>query len=335
MTGTRILADLTSYNLAYVLGGLTGSTNINMGAGTSGGGSGYVSIGNNSRNTTYSGALSGSAGLTKIGTGTLVLSGINSYTGGTRVNDGTLTALNGNNIPNTGTVTLANVASAYLNIAGSETIGPLSGGGATGGTVLLSANTLTISNNVTTTFAGIISGTGGALIKTGTGKQVLSGNNSYTGSTDVNGGTLIINGTHTSATTVNSATLGGTGTISVGALTLTNGTTLAIEIAGTSSYDIVAGTGAIDLGGATLSLSLGTFTPTDGNTFTIMTGTITPSQFASGLTVIGLQDDNTPYTFDIAYNPTSVVLSFGVIPEPSTWALVAMALVPLFLRRRR
>jgi hypothetical protein len=41
------------------------------------------------------------------------------------------------------------------------------------------------------------------------------------------------------------------------------------------------------------------------------------------------------YLFDISYYDTSVVLSFGVIPEPSTWALVALALVPLFLRRRR
>jgi hypothetical protein len=38
-------------------------------------------------------------------------------------------------------------------------------------------------------------------------------------------------------------------------------------------------------------------------------------------------------TFTINYNADSIVLS--VIPEPSTWALVALALMPLFFRRQR
>ena len=39
---------------------------------------------------TYAGAMSGTGSLTKLGAGTLTLSGINQYTGGTNVNEGTL-----------------------------------------------------------------------------------------------------------------------------------------------------------------------------------------------------------------------------------------------------
>ena len=39
---------------------------------------------------TLSGDISGSGGLTKTGSGTLVLTGANSYAGGTTVSDGTL-----------------------------------------------------------------------------------------------------------------------------------------------------------------------------------------------------------------------------------------------------
>ena len=39
---------------------------------------------------TYAGTMSGTGGLTKSGTGTLTLSGINTYSGGTTINQGTL-----------------------------------------------------------------------------------------------------------------------------------------------------------------------------------------------------------------------------------------------------
>ena len=49
-----------------------------------------LSVGNNNTNTTYSGVLSGGGSLTKIGTGTLILSGNNTYAGGTTINAGIL-----------------------------------------------------------------------------------------------------------------------------------------------------------------------------------------------------------------------------------------------------
>ena len=74
---------ITTFNV----GGLAGSGNISLADGS------YpvtLSAGGNGAGTTYSGALSGSGGLTKTGSGTLVLCGSNTYTGGTTIAAGTL-----------------------------------------------------------------------------------------------------------------------------------------------------------------------------------------------------------------------------------------------------
>jgi autotransporter-associated beta strand protein len=87
--------------------------------------------------------------------------------------------------------------------------------------VSLGANNLTVgSNNLSTTFAGVIQdggrggGTGGSLTKIGSGTLIFSGANTYTGDTNVNRGVLQVDGSITSNTFVNHrGTLAGTGTI--------------------------------------------------------------------------------------------------------------------------
>jgi autotransporter-associated beta strand protein len=147
--------------------------------------------------------------LTKNGTGTVSLTTANTYTGTTTINGGTLQISGGNAIANTSLVTLANTAGATFQVLGSESIGALSGGGATGGNVTIEAGqTLTLFSG-TQTYAGTISGSGtltssgaiqtlsGAISTSGgvnltTGRLALGGDNSYTGQTAVSTGAGII-----------------------------------------------------------------------------------------------------------------------------------------------
>jgi autotransporter-associated beta strand protein len=83
-----------------------------------------------------------------------------------------------------------------------------------------------VSNNQSTTFSGVIQGTGG-VNKTGAGTLTLSGDNSYSGGTTVSAGVLNVSnttgaGTGTGPVNVNTGTLGGLGIIA-GATTIGSG----------------------------------------------------------------------------------------------------------------
>ncbi|HMO86376.1 MAG TPA: autotransporter-associated beta strand repeat-containing protein, partial [Lacipirellulaceae bacterium] len=84
--------------------------------------------------------------------------------------------------------------------------------------------------------------------KTGTGRWVLTGNNTYSGPTEVQAGTLLVNGHHTGAglTTVSGgATFGGTGTIG-GGLTMEAGSTFLTQFSG-GTIDPLAIMGDVNL----------------------------------------------------------------------------------------
>jgi autotransporter-associated beta strand protein len=138
------------------------------------------------QNVTFASALTSSGGsLSKIGTGTLTLSAANTYNGGTAVNGGTLLLSGGNNrLATDGSVSVS--SGAVLNLGGnSQTVSGLNGTGS----VTNSAGNLTVSANGS--FGGVLSGAGG-LVKTGSGTQVVSGINTYTGGTFINGGVLSV-----------------------------------------------------------------------------------------------------------------------------------------------
>ena len=63
------------------------------------------------------------------------------------------------------------------------------------GTIANGGNALTVAGSFNTTLAGAVSG-GGGLVKSGAGTLTISGNNSYSGSTTVGGGNLIVGHVH-------------------------------------------------------------------------------------------------------------------------------------------
>ena len=92
------------------------------------------------------------------------------------------------------------------------------------------------SDNTSTTVSGVIAdggaggGTGGSLVKTGTGTLTLTGMNTYTGTTTIMQGVLLLNGSlHMSDTTVAGGTLAGFGTVQN--LTVNSGATVAPGLA--------------------------------------------------------------------------------------------------------
>ncbi|MGO4670237.1 autotransporter domain-containing protein [Bosea sp. 2RAB26] len=209
-SASRINADADQFEIS---GGIAG-TNQNLIFG----GAGIVNV---------TGAIAtGTGSVTKDGAGETSLSGANTYTGATTVNNGILHVLGGQAIADSGAVVVT--APGTFQVNGSETIGSLSGAGK----VVLNSGvvTLTIGGaNTTTTYSGLMSGAGG-LAKTGTGRLDLTGANTYTGATTINGGELRVTGSIDSSlggvAVNNGGTLSGTGTIA-GAVTVNAGGTLA------------------------------------------------------------------------------------------------------------
>lgn len=199
--------------------------------------SGGGTIDTQSFNLAWAGPIAGNdtgAVLNKIGSGTLTFTGVgsvaSSYSGIVNVNAGTLRLNNANSMGPLAAINLADTPAASLNLAGSVTIGSLSGGGASGGNVASiapAAISITVGgNNNSTTYSGVISGDSASLTKTGSGTMTLTGHNIYTGGTAITGGTLLVNnstGSGTGSGTVTvapGATLGGTGSIA-GAVNVT------------------------------------------------------------------------------------------------------------------
>lgn len=144
---------------------------------------------------TYNGIIAGSGNITKTGAGSLALGGLNSYTGTTTISAGTLSLTVADAIDSTSAVSLANVAGAILLLNNNnQTIGTLSGGGTTGGTITLGSGTLLINETADTTYAGAISGTGNLTLTNASTNtlSLTSTTSTYSGVTTINGGALRI-----------------------------------------------------------------------------------------------------------------------------------------------
>jgi fibronectin-binding autotransporter adhesin len=133
---------------------------------------------------TFSNPLSGAGGITVMGAGSVNLNAINSYTGATTINSGTLALAGTGSIATSSTV----IVNGTLDVSGIAAAGTFinSLAGADTGVIHLGAKDMTIAN-AAGDFAGVIDGVGGLTLN---GIQTLSGNNTYTGVTTISAGTL-------------------------------------------------------------------------------------------------------------------------------------------------
>ncbi|MBN9536276.1 MAG: autotransporter-associated beta strand repeat-containing protein, partial [Alphaproteobacteria bacterium] len=141
-----------------------------------------ITVGGNNTTTAFGGVIAGAGGsLIKVGSGTLTLSGANTYTGSTTINAGTLSIASDSGLGAAGGA--LNFQSGTLQVTASTSMNRA--------TTIAGANaTFDIASGATVVQSGTISGAG-QLIKTGTGTLQLNGANGYTGGTTVNGGTLV------------------------------------------------------------------------------------------------------------------------------------------------
>lgn len=196
--------------------------------------------------TTLSGALSG-GDLTKLGTGTMTLSGNNDFVNGLTVNAG-LVNLNGENtLAADDDLTIG--ASGSVALGSNQTLANLNG--EAGSQLNIGENILTVTQDTDGTFTGNITdgNAGGGLTKEGDAKLTLWGTNTFTGPITINTGTLAVAGgsaiADTAAVAVNNTsifqldadetigTLTGTGSTLLDSTDLTLGTAANFTYGGT------------------------------------------------------------------------------------------------------
>jgi len=237
---------------------------------------GAIAIDTNGQSVSF-GALgsSNTGGLTKSGSGTLTLTGNNTYTGNTAVNSGTLALNSSGALADSVAVNVATGATFSISgiTASSETIGSISG--TSSSSVVLGAKNLTAGgNNSSTSFAGVISGSGGSLTKAGSGILTLGGSNTYTGSTTVSAGTLVISsgaGIGNGAVAVNGGSLTVNGSVGNGGVTVASGATLSGS--GTIAGNVTLSGGTLAPGNSPGLLSVGSLTLSSGVTSFEISGT--------------------------------------------------------------
>jgi len=293
-TGTLVLTGSNTYTgntsilsgTLVVSGALADSTNVSVATGAtyqvdetdtigSIAGNGTINFnqrsltaGGSNSTTTFSGVMLGEGAFTKAGTGTLTLSGNNTYTGDTILAGGTLSL--GSN-------------------QALDTVGMLR---FSGGSLQFTANNTTDysarfsqdpgqayaidTNGQNISLATALTSDGGSLTKQGAGTLTLNGTNSYTGNTSIDSGTLLVSGLLADSSTISVATgatyqlgasdtigsIAGNGTINIYGYNLTAGA----ANASTSFGGVLAGTGSFTkVGTGTLSL-VGNNTYTGGTT---------------------------------------------------------------------
>jgi autotransporter-associated beta strand protein len=285
-TGTLVLAGSNSYGpaagtvgttinagtvqIANSLGFSTGDVALTANA-TLQAGAPVISVANNfnivagvttvdtqANSLTLSGAVTGGGALTEIGTGTLILSGSNTYPGTTTVSTGT------------------------LQLGAGGTSGYVSG-------AIVDNGAVTLDRTDSYNLGNLISGAG-SLTQNGSGNVTLTASNTYTGNTFVAAGTLTLGSSlaiqnstlNYSAGTVSfgtlaTATIGGlTGSGTTLNLNNSTGTAVALTIGGNNTSNTYTGT----------LIGAGSVTETGTGTTILGSGAVGAANFSGGISVV-------------------------------------------------
>ncbi|MFN2507154.1 MAG: beta strand repeat-containing protein [Chthoniobacterales bacterium] len=345
------------------------------------GGAGIIDVSSAASTLTLSSgaSISGSGSFEKSGAGTLVLGTANTFTGSTTINAGTLTLGNATALGPSASAAVVFGASSTgrLQLNGNNTtivglntnalVGTpvIESGSATAGT-----DTLTVNTANSDSYGGVLQNGSTrllALTKSGSGTLTLSGANTYTGSTTVNGGTLILASAgsalgSTASVTVNSGgtlLLGGSNQINDTATVTLAGGTIAkgnfsegtATTPGMGALTLTATGSHIDFGtGSVGVLNFASFTP---GSFTLMidnwSGTANmPGGGASDRLIFDTSQSSNLGNFSFTgFLPGATQFDLGngyyeitptAAPEPSTYAAAVLAALSAgyhLVRRRR
>jgi autotransporter-associated beta strand protein len=382
-SGTLIISGTNTYTgQLQVLQGTAQLGNAGLGGGSSGVGH-SVAISNGATLSfrhasnsvvAFNAPISGEGGVnfnynnTGVGGGSLVLGGNNTFSGGLTVNPTSGTAVlplkaGSTTALGSGNVTIGQYGTLDLN-GFSNTTGLLVSTGTNGRVTNEGAANATLTLNRASgsqTYGGTISD--GAtnklsLTKAGAGSQTLSGANTYTGDTRVEGGTLTLSGTGSIANTstlsvatgaafTNNSSVALSKPISVGEGATINGSGVVTASALTFAADLGDGLSSVSVGpgfgaGGALTLNLtnvtasltpySLFTTSVASTFTSVSIGATALPGSGG--VFSGTVGEWLYSFDDSLDQ----LTIAAIPEPGAYSLLAgsaLLFVTLVQRRRR
>jgi len=291
----------TNLTMTYSLGSLSSSvsTSILSGGSSSGGGTVVYQIGNLNQDSTYAGTIvdgSTKTGLTKVGTGTLTVSGSASYTGATNVNAGTLKV--------TGTYS----GSTAISVNSGGTLTAASGSTIGGGTLLVAnggrVNLLGTVNDATEIQRG------GQLVYSGTA-------GSLGGGLTLDAGGILAQSDPTAGLHLSSLTWNGGGQINLALGTTFNSLLVDFLGSGSGLLDFNFSDGGGLLAGQTYTLL------TTGGTYLTDTSSLTYSSNLSG------------FSGQFLFDGSTLQFQVLTVPEPRPGLLLVLGLAAFGLRRSR
>jgi fibronectin-binding autotransporter adhesin len=373
--GTTINGGTLIVNSSASLGDIAGSLTVNAGTleVTTGFTSARATTLNNATSTfevdpaqtfTITGAIGGTGALNKTGTGTMVLGGINTYSGGTVVSAGTLRTSASERIANTSNLTVSGGTFDVQTFTETLANITLSSGSITGtGAGRVTGTSFAVQSG---SASAILAGTGATMTKTTAGTVTLTGANTFTGATTISGGTLTAAASSGSALgATSSVTVNSGGTLMLGAnnqinntapITLAGGTFSKGNFSegtaaspGTGALTLTASGSQVDFGSGTVGvLNFAGFTP-GSFTLTVSNWTGTLGTVGNGSTdrliFASSQSANLGnFAFD-GYGPGAMEFNLGngyyeitpvsPVPEPSTYITALFALATIGFQQAR